>query len=170
MALIDCKDTKAHIHLIMEFCELGDLSYFIKKRDTLSQHLTTSNMIRKYPNPAAGGLNEVVVRHFLKQLASALQFLRAKNFIHSDVKPQNLLLDPSPQYYRTVKPEHIPYAAHDRSLTPIVGLESLPVLKIADFGTGEVFCGQHPGVRGCRRASIIDPEDEIRYCVPGLVG
>ena len=118
----------------MEFCELGDLSYFIKKRDTLSRHPTTSDMIRKYPNPAAGGLNEVVARHFLKQLASALQFLRAKNFIHRDVKPQNLLLDPSPQYYRTVKPEHIPYAAHDRSMRPIVGVESLPTLKLADFG------------------------------------
>ena len=118
----------------MEFCELGDLSYFIKKRDTLSKHPTTADMIRKYPNPAAGGLNEVIVRHFLKQLASALEFLRARNFIHRDVKPQNLLLDPSPQYYRTVKPEHIPYAAHDRSLAPAVGIESLPTLKIADFG------------------------------------
>lgn len=134
VALIDCQETSAHIHLIMEFCELGDLSYFIKKRDTLSRHPTTADMIRKYPNPAAGGLNEVVVRHFLKQLASALQFLRAKNFIHRDVKPQNLLLDPSPQYYRSVKPEHVPYAAHERSMTPLVGLKSLPTLKLADFG------------------------------------
>ena len=78
----------------MEFCELGDLSYFIKKRDTLSRHDTTKDMIRKYPNPAAGGLNEVIVRHFLKQLASALEFLRKGNFIHRDVKPQNLLLNP----------------------------------------------------------------------------
>ena len=118
----------------MEFCELGDLSYFIKKRETLSGHVTTADMVRKYPNPAAGGLHEVIVRHFLKQLASALEFLREKDYIHRDVKPQNLLLDPSPQYYRTVKPEHIPYAAYDRSLTPIVGVESLPTLKIADFG------------------------------------
>ena len=134
VALIDCKEDKAHIHLIMEFCELGDLSYFIKKRDTLSRHDTTADMIRKYPNPAIGGLNEVIVRHFLKQLASALEFLRAKNFIHRDVKPQNLLLDPSPLYYAKAKPEVVPYAAHDRSLTPIVGIESLPTLKIADFG------------------------------------
>ena len=134
VALIDCQETSAHIHLIMEFCELGDLSYFIKKRDTLSRHDTTADMIRKYPNPAAGGLNEVVVRHFLKQLASALEFLRLKNFIHRDVKPQNLLLDPSPQYYRNVKPEHTPYAAHERSMVPSAGIESLPTLKLADFG------------------------------------
>jgi len=118
----------------MEFCELGDLSYFIKKRDTLSRHDTTADMIRKYPNPTAGGLNEVIVRHFLKQLSSALEFLRARNFIHRDVKPQNLLLDPSPLFYAKAKPEAVPYAAHDTSLTPVVGIESLPTLKIADFG------------------------------------
>lgn len=91
-------------------------------------------MGEKYPNPVAGGLNEVIVRHFLKQLASALEFLRARNYIHRDVKPQNLLLDPSPLFYAKAKPEAVPYAAHDQSLVPVVGVESLPTLKIADFG------------------------------------
>ena len=122
----------------MEFCELGDLSYFIKKRDTLSRHDTTKDMISKYPNPAAGGLNEVIVRHFLKQLASALEFLRKGNFIHRDVKPQNLLLDPSPLFYAKTKPkpkpEADPNAPHDQSQTPPAGIASLPTLKIADFG------------------------------------
>lgn len=134
VALIDCQETTAHIHLVMEFCQLGDLSYFIKKRDTLSRHEATADMIRKYPNPPAGGLNEVVVRHFLKQLASALEFLREGNFIHRDVKPQNLLLDPSPLFLAKAKPETVPYAAHDKSLIPATGIESLPTLKIADFG------------------------------------
>ncbi|KAL6716452.1 Serine/threonine-protein kinase [Lecanora helva] len=134
VALIDCQETSAHIHLIMELCELGDMSYFIKKRDTLSRHDATVDMVRKYPNPAAGGLNEVVVRHFLKQLASALEFLRERNFIHRDVKPQNLLLDPSPLFYAKAKPEAVPFAAHDKSLTPMVGVESIPTLKLADFG------------------------------------
>ncbi|KAL8721276.1 MAG: hypothetical protein Q9225_002018 [Loekoesia sp. 1 TL-2023] len=134
VALIDCQETAAHIHLVMEFCQLGDLSYFIKKRDTLSRHEATADMIRKYPNPPAGGLNEVVVRHFLKQLASALEFLREGNFIHRDVKPQNLLLDPSPLFYAKAKPETVPYAAHEKSLIPVTGVESLPTLKIADFG------------------------------------
>ena len=134
VALIDCQETTAHIHLVMEFCQLGDLSYFIKKRDTLSRHEATKSMIEKYPNPVSGGLNEVIVRHFLKQLASALEFLRNRNFIHRDVKPQNLLLDPSPLFYAKAKPEAVPYAAHEKSLIPIVGVESLPTLKIADFG------------------------------------
>jgi len=134
VALIDCQETTAHIHLIMEFCELGDLSYFIRKRDTLGRHDTTADMIKKYPNPAAGGLNEVVVRHFLKQLASALEFLREKDFIHRDVKPQNLLLDPSPEFYANANPETVPYAAHANSLVPATGISSLPTLKLADFG------------------------------------
>lgn len=134
VALIDCQETTAHIHLVMEFCQLGDLSYFIKKRDTLSRHEATADMIRKYPNPPAGGLNEVVVRHFLKQLASALEFLREGNFIHRDVKPQNLLLDPSPLFLAKAKPETVPYAAHEKSLIPVTGVASLPTLKIADFG------------------------------------
>ena len=131
-----CQETAAHIHLVMEFCQLGDLSYFIKKRDTLSRHDTTRDMIRKYPNPAAGGLNEVIVRHFLKQLASALEFLRKGNFIHRDVKPQNLLLEPSPHFYANakVKPEAVPFPAHEKSMAPAAGIESLPTLKIADFG------------------------------------
>ena len=134
VALIDCQETTAHIHLVMEFCQLGDLSYFIKKRDTLSRHEATKDMIEKYPNPVPGGLNEVIVRHFLKQLASALEFLRDRNFIHRDVKPQNLLLDPSPRFYAQARPEVLPYAAHEKSLIPIVGIPSLPTLKIADFG------------------------------------
>jgi len=134
VALIDCQESSAHIHLVMEFCQLGDLSYFIKKRDTLGKHASTADMIRKYPNPQGGGLNEVVVRHFLKQLASALEFLRARNFIHRDVKPQNLLLNPSPLFYARTQPGIIPYAVSENSLIPVAGVESLPMLKIADFG------------------------------------
>ena len=134
VGLIDKKESTSHIHLVMEYCALGDLSYFIKKRDTLANHEMVKDMMMKYPNPKAGGLNEVVARHFLKQLASALQFLRAKNLIHRDVKPQNLLLNPSPIYYVRERPPVMPYAASDDSLIPATGIESLPMLKLADFG------------------------------------
>lgn len=119
----------------MEFCELGDLSAFIKKRRDLVNHPSTRRMIEKYPNPPVGGLNEVIVRHFAKQIASALEFLRSKNYIHRDLKPQNLLLNPCSMYYsQSGTLERMPLAADANSLIPATGIESLPMLKIADFG------------------------------------
>ncbi|KAJ4505966.1 Serine/threonine-protein kinase [Exophiala dermatitidis] len=134
VALIDCKESSSHIHLVMEYVALGDLSHFIKRRNELANSELVGNMMVKYPNPRYGGLHEVVVRHFLQQLASALQFLRARDLIHRDVKPQNLLLNPSPAYFETHNPRPMPYQVADNSLVPICGVRSLPVLKIADFG------------------------------------
>ncbi|KAB8078347.1 hypothetical protein BDV29DRAFT_9766 [Aspergillus leporis] len=134
VALIDCHETTSHIHLVMEYCALGDLSLFIKRRDTLGEHQYTKNMIAKYPNPRGGALNEVVVRHFLKQLANALKFLRDRNLIHRDIKPQNLLLCPSPSSYRAGMAQVVPFKGCEDSFSPATGLESLPMLKIADFG------------------------------------
>ncbi|KAH8909771.1 Serine/threonine-protein kinase ATG1 [Coniochaeta sp. PMI_546] len=139
VALHDCVESDTHINLIMEYCELGDLSMFIKKREKLITNPATHDIARKYPNAPNSGLNEVVTRHFLKQLASALKFLREGNFVHRDVKPQNLLLLPSPQFReanKTVK--HVLSASHD-SMIPVAGLASLPMLKLADFGFARVL-------------------------------
>ncbi|PYH40487.1 serine/threonine protein kinase ATG1 [Aspergillus saccharolyticus JOP 1030-1] len=134
VALIDCHESTSHIHLVMEYCALGDLSLFIKRRDTLGDHRYTREMISKYPNPRGGALNEVVTRHFLKQLSSALKFLRDRNLIHRDIKPQNLLLCPSPSSYRSGTTQVVPFKGSEDSFSPTTGLESLPMLKIADFG------------------------------------
>ncbi|KAG0202226.1 Serine/threonine-protein kinase [Mortierella sp. GBA30] len=106
VALVDCRETETHIHLVMEYCSQGDLSQYIKRKGDGPPSL---------PPPPGGGLHELVVRHFLKQLASALEFLRSKNLIHRDLKPQNLLLHPPSN-----SKEGSGYG--------------LPVLKIADFG------------------------------------
>ncbi|KAH6624482.1 hypothetical protein B0J18DRAFT_180171 [Chaetomium sp. MPI-SDFR-AT-0129] len=139
VALHDCVESDSHINLIMEYCELGDLSLFIRKRDKLITNPATHELARKYPVAPNSGLNEVVIRHFLKQLTSATRFLREANLIHRDVKPQNLLLLPSPQYREANKMrKQILSASHD-SLTPAVGLPSLPMLKLADFGFARVL-------------------------------
>ncbi|KAK0623270.1 hypothetical protein B0T14DRAFT_170892 [Immersiella caudata] len=139
VALHDCVESSTHINLIMEYCELGDLSLFIKKRERLITNPATHDIARKYPIIPNSGLNEVVTRHFLKQLASALKFLREGNFVHRDVKPQNLLLLPSPQWREVNKmAKQILSASHD-SLTPAAGLPSLPMLKLADFGFARVL-------------------------------
>ncbi|KAF2652070.1 kinase-like protein [Lophiostoma macrostomum CBS 122681] len=140
VSLIDCQEAPSRMHIIMEFCELGDLSSFIKKRADLVNHPTTSRMIEKYPNPSVGGLNEVVVRHFAKQMASALEFLRSKNYMHRDLKPQNLLLNPSTSFYsQSGTLERMPLAADASSLVPATGIDSLPMLKIADFGFARIL-------------------------------
>ncbi|KAF2265571.1 MAP/microtubule affinity-regulating kinase 4 [Lojkania enalia] len=140
VALIDCQESPSRMHIIMEFCELGDLSSFIKKRSDLVNHPQTQRMIEKYPNPAVGGLNEVIVRHFAKQIASALEFLRSKNYIHRDLKPQNLLLNPPSLYYaQSGTLERMPLAADANSLLPATGVETLPMLKVADFGFARIL-------------------------------
>ncbi|KAB8336877.1 hypothetical protein FH972_021185 [Carpinus fangiana] len=134
VALLNILESANHIHLVMEFCQLGDLATFVKKRDKLAMHPVTADMVRHYPNPPGAGFNEVIVRHFAKQLASALEFLRSKNLVHRDLKPQNLLLNPPPSWIATERPENRPFEVAKNSLIPATGVESLPVLKIADFG------------------------------------
>lgn len=95
VSLKDCIKTSHHIHLIMEYCSSGDLSNYIK-----------TSQAAGYP---ASGLDPTLVRGLLAQLASSLRFLRERNLIHRDVKPQNLLLHPSSD-------------------------PNLPILKLADFG------------------------------------
>ena len=134
VALFDCKQGTAHLHIIMEYCPMGDLSIFLRKRTSLARNPELQDIFKRYPNPEAGGLNEVIVRHFLKQLASALQFLNSQDLVHRDVKPQNLLVNPPPLSIARMAPEALPYTPKDISHIPIAGLPSLPMLKLADFG------------------------------------
>ncbi|KAG9127580.1 Serine/threonine-protein kinase [Ceratobasidium sp. 392] len=85
-----------HIYLIMEFCSGGDLSSYIKHRGRVAAlHTPTSPLPTYLPHPKMGGLSDPVVRSFVGQLSSAMRFLRARDLIHRDVKPQNLLLAPA---------------------------------------------------------------------------
>jgi serine/threonine-protein kinase ULK/ATG1 len=134
VAMFSLVEKPVHFYLIMEYCQLSDLSQFMKKRTTLTNWPETADIFKKYPNPETGGLHEVLARHFLKQIASALEYLRRRNLIHRDIKPQNLLLNPSPLYMARQPAEDVPLAASEHSLIPTVGVASLPMLKIADFG------------------------------------
>ncbi|CAH2355298.1 serine/threonine-protein kinase Atg1p [[Candida] railenensis] len=124
VGLLDCTQTSSHFHLVMDYCSMGDLSYFIRKRDQLiKSHPVISSLLERYPSPEdSHGLNHVLVTHFLKQLSSALEFLRSKSLVHRDIKPQNLLLCP---------PAHSKEIFEEGQFT---GLWELPILKIADFG------------------------------------
>ncbi|KAF8002922.1 hypothetical protein HF325_002167 [Metschnikowia pulcherrima] len=124
VGLLDYTQTATHFHLVMDYCLMGDLSYFIRRRDQLIKtHPVISSLVQRYPSPEGlHGLNATLVVHFLKQLASALEFLRSKSLVHRDIKPQNLLLCP---------PAHL---RAEFTAGAYVGLWELPILKIADFG------------------------------------
>lgn len=124
VGLLDYNQTASHFHLVMDYCSMGDLSYFIRKRDQLIKtHPVISSLLERYPSPEGShGLSETLVVHFLKQLSSALHFLRDKSLVHRDIKPQNLLLCPPLHSKAEFESGHF------------VGLWELPILKIADFG------------------------------------
>lgn len=96
-----------------------------------------------------GDLNDLIAAKYFsrddrncmfKQLMRGVDYLHSRGFAHRDLKSENLLVN------------------------------SDGCLKIADFGTAEVFSGTHPGVTGCKQQALIDSHDEIRFCTPGMVG
>lgn len=142
----------------MEYCSISDLSILIKKRDRMaSLHPCLEDVVRLYPSPPGGGLHEVLVRHFLKQLTSALEFLRKDGLVHRDVKPQNLLLNPPPDYEERLG-EH----GNMESSTMLVGLPQLPVLKLADFGFAKVLPSNSLAETLCGSPLYMAPEI-LRY-------
>ncbi|XP_037028807.1 serine/threonine-protein kinase ULK3-like isoform X2 [Bradysia coprophila] len=60
-----------NVFIIMEYCEGGNLSLYIRKHKTLP---------------------EKTCKFFLGQLAEAVQYMHSQNVSHFDLKPQNLLL------------------------------------------------------------------------------
>ncbi|GAB0095081.1 Serine/threonine-protein kinase ULK3 [Sergentomyia squamirostris] len=64
-----------NIYIVMEFCNAGSLSGYIKQRSCLP---------------------EATCRFFLRQLALALKYMRENHVSHFDLKPANLLLTKTP--------------------------------------------------------------------------
>ncbi|PHJ25266.1 ulk kinase [Cystoisospora suis] len=90
---IDLKKSQQRYYLVLEFCSGGDVSSVLRKN--------------------GGRIEESFARHLLQQIASGLFEIHRRNYIHRDLKPQNLLL----------------------SSFSSTGCQSIEgTLKIADFG------------------------------------
>ncbi|CAE6514129.1 unnamed protein product [Rhizoctonia solani] len=152
--LTDIVKAQRNIYLIMEFCSGGDLSSYIKHRGRIAAlHTPTSPMPTYLPHPKVGGLSDSVVRSFIGQLSSAMKFLRARDLIHRDVKPQNLLLSPAnsvDEYACVGKGGWIP------------GPVGTPILKVADFGFARILPNASMAETLCGSPLYMAPEI-LRY-------
>ncbi|KAJ3243017.1 Serine/threonine-protein kinase [Chytriomyces hyalinus] len=152
VTLVEIVKTETHIHLVMEFCRLGDLSAYIKKKGAVAAYgLPPVQMSSDLASPW-GGINEAVVRHFLAMLASALETLRSLSLIHRDLKPQNLLLDPPPDGSPPVTIQS-PYLNG-----PPITIPALPILKLADFGFARALPQQSLASTLCGSPLYMAPE------------
>ena len=101
------------VFLVLEHCALGDLSQYLRR-------------VRRVAEPVA--------RTFAAQIAGGLREMRARNLIHRDLKPQNLLLCRTPA--TDVRAEVKSGTASEKAS---LGSEkdasyTSATLKIADFG------------------------------------
>ncbi|RKP06990.1 kinase-like domain-containing protein [Thamnocephalis sphaerospora] len=124
--LLDCQESETHVYVVMEYCAMGDLANFIKY-----------GADRTGLRSSAGGLQDHVIRHFLRQLACALRFLHTHRLIHRDIKPQNLLLQPSAESTNS---------------------KALPTLKVADFGMARVLGAHELAETACGTWAYAAPE------------
>ncbi|KAL6948120.1 hypothetical protein ACO0OE_002144 [Hanseniaspora uvarum] len=133
-----------NIIIVMEFCDIGDLSNIIRFSNTNSmdhKKQISSNfnyhmlekITNRFPMNTYNGLNCVLTYSFIKQIANALHFIQSKNLIHRDIKPQNLLL--------TSQADNL-----------------VPVLKIADFGFARFLPQQSMAETLCGSPQWMAPE------------
>ncbi|XP_026327081.1 serine/threonine-protein kinase unc-51 isoform X2 [Hyposmocoma kahamanoa] len=86
VAMHDCMDSPAHVYVVMEYCNGGDLADYLQANRLLS---------------------EGTIRLFLRQLAEAMRAIHAKGIVHRDLKPQNILLTHNVAPPRTPHPAEI---------------------------------------------------------------
>ena len=71
MKIFECFDDEKNIYIISDFCDQGDLLGKLEK---------------------LGKMNEIVVKFLMEQIFNAVAYLPSKNFLHGDIKLENILL------------------------------------------------------------------------------
>jgi serine/threonine protein kinase len=137
--LYGIEETHSRVFIIMEYCSLGDLSTYIRSNANQT---------------SIGGLHVDIVLNFFHQISSSLFYLRSKNLIHRDLKPQNILLCKSNQLqpFDSHKPgTSVPLYSKSES-------SSLPILKLADFGFARELENQDMAQTLCGSPLYMSPE------------
>lgn len=151
VTLLDCKENRRELFLIIDFCNAGDLSDFMRKNKRL---------------------NESTVQAITYQLAQAMAVLFQHGVMHRDLKPQNILMHkreptkkdkhsdssgsnctpPPPgsnKKQQPLKPE--PITARDL-------LHDRVILKLADFGFARVLRTNSMAATLCGSPMYMAPE------------
>ena len=68
--LFDVKKKGNHLYIIMEYCNQGNLSEFVKRND----------------------LSDDEIIYYFSQIINAFKYIHSKNIIHRDIKPENIML------------------------------------------------------------------------------
>ena len=71
MKIFECFDDEKNFYIISDFCDQGDLLGKLEK---------------------LGKMNEIVVKFLMEQIFNAVAYLHSKNFLHGDIKLENILL------------------------------------------------------------------------------
>ena len=86
--LLDVYETHHEVHLVLEYCEGGDLFDCIKRRKQLE--------VEPDRNSSApvihGSFTEFETATVAKTLLEVLDILHSRNIVHRDIKPENILL------------------------------------------------------------------------------
>ncbi|GJP35651.1 hypothetical protein CLOM_g20169, partial [Closterium sp. NIES-68] len=136
--LVDVFEDHSAVHLVMEYCEGGDLFDHVARHERLDERQTC---------------------HILRQLAAAVARMHERGIVHRDLKPENILLTSRSSYSNSnLFPRSCCHMdsgePSDVSLCPsFLSANSLTAqcieVKIADFGLARVL------QRGCRLHGMV---------------
>ena len=105
--LIDVYETESEIHLVLQYCAGGELFDAIQKRHGGSNRESffdiNMDMTPLIQTRTLSAYSEAQAARIASQLLSALAFLHARDIVHRDVKPENILLVSNDEDNLTVK-------------------------------------------------------------------
>lgn len=164
--LIECQETKKDIFLVMEYggTSLTKMAYEIK-----GEFVRGERVYRAHHQPLLQSMkqNPIFLKILLRQLLSALVVLADHHIVHSDIKPDNILIEEDAQY--GIRARFIDlgsaYAFESPDSTQVATPEYMPpealeacAAKNGPMGSGRIGLGLRQPVPGAPPRRPTPPE------------